>query len=79
MCLAVPGQITAINDNDAISRTGKISFAGIIKEASLTLLPEANIGDYVLVHAGFAITLLNEEEAKRSLSYFENMDAGNRQ
>ena len=77
MCLAVPGQITAINGDNMLSRIGKVSFAGVIKEASLALLPEANVGDYILVHAGFAITLLNEEEAKRSISYFENMDTGN--
>lgn len=76
MCLAVPGKITAIMGEDAISRMGKVSFSGINKEASLALLPEANIGDYILVHAGFAITLLNEEEAKRTLGYFEQSDKG---
>ncbi len=77
MCLAVPGKITAIIGDDAISRMSKVSFAGVFKETSLALLPEANIGDYVLVHAGFAITLLNEDEAKRTLSYFENISNGN--
>ena len=70
MCLAVPGQITAIQGDDAI----KVSFSGVIKEASLALLPEAHVGDYVIVHAGFAISLLDAEEAQRTLSYFDNVD-----
>ena len=74
MCLAVPGQITAIQGDDALSRTGKVSFSGVIKEASLALLPEAHVGDYVIVHAGFAISLLDAEEAQRTLSYFDNVD-----
>ncbi len=74
MCLAAPGKITAVHGDDTINRTGKVSFAGVIKEASLALLPEAVVGDYVLVHAGFAITLLDAEEAKRTLAYFDNME-----
>lgn len=77
MCLAVPGKITDINGDDPISRTGKVSFAGVIKEASLALLPDAGIGDYVLVHAGFAITLLNETEAQRTMAYLETMNSDN--
>ncbi len=67
MCLAVPGQVLEIVGDDPLTRTGKVAFSGIVKEASLAFVPEAAIGDYVLVHAGFAITLLNETEARRSL------------
>ena len=52
-----------------------MAFAGIVKEASLALLPQAGVGDYVLVHAGFAITLLNESEAKRTFEYLDAIDA----
>lgn len=75
MCLAVPGQVLEIVGDDPLMRIGKVAFAGIVKEASLALLPQAGVGDYVLVHAGFAITLLNESEAKRTLEYLDAIDA----
>ena len=75
MCLAVPGQVLEVAGDDPFSRVAKVAFAGIVKEASLALLPQAEVGDYVLVHAGFAITLLNESEAKRALEYLDEIDA----
>jgi len=75
MCLAVPGQVLEVVGDDPFSRVAKVAFAGIVKEASLALLPRAGVGDYVLVHAGFAITLLNESEAKRTLEYLDAIDA----
>ena len=75
MCLAVPGQVLEIVGNDPLTRIGKVAFAGIVKEASLALLPETKVGNYVLVHAGFAITLLDEAEAQRTLEYLEEIDA----
>lgn len=75
MCLAVPGQVLEVVGDDPFSRVAKVAFAGIVKEASLALLPQAGVGDYVLVHAGFAITLLNESEAKRTLEYLDAIDA----
>jgi hydrogenase expression/formation protein HypC len=75
MCLAVPGKLLEILGNDPLTRNGKIAFAGIVKQASLSFLPEAEVGDYVLVHAGFAITVLNEAEAKRSLEELNRVDA----
>lgn len=75
MCLAVPGQVNSIAGEDLLTRTGKVAFAGIVKEVSLALLPETKIGDYVLVHAGFAITRLNEAEAKRSIDYLQTLGA----
>jgi hydrogenase expression/formation protein HypC len=74
MCLAVPGKIVNIVNTDPILRTGKVSFAGIVKEISLAYVPEANIDDYVIVHAGFAISIIDEEEAKQIFQYLEQMN-----
>jgi hydrogenase expression/formation protein HypC len=66
MCLGIPGKIIDIYDNDGMEM-GKIDFGGTHREVCLTYVPEAKIGDYALVHVGFAISLLNEEEANESL------------
>jgi hydrogenase expression/formation protein HypC len=72
MCLAVPGKILTIAGQDAV-RMGTVSFGGISKEASLAFVPEAKVGDYVLVHAGFAISIVDESEATQTLEYFRQM------
>ncbi len=74
MCLAVPGKIESIESDDALSRTGKVSFGGILKEVNLTLVPEASVGNYVLVHAGFAISTVNEEEASQTFEYLHQIE-----
>lgn len=74
MCLAVPGQIISITGDNAVTRTGKIQFGPIIREASLAFLPDAKAGDYVLVHAGVAITKVHEDEAQRIFGYLEEID-----
>jgi hydrogenase expression/formation protein HypC len=74
MCLAVPGKITSITGDDPIVRAGKVSFGGIVKEVSLAYTPEAKVGDYVIVHVGFAISTLDEEEANRVFEYLKQMD-----
>jgi hydrogenase expression/formation protein HypC len=74
MCLAVPGKILSMAGDDPLTRTGRVSFGGIVKEASLACVPEAKVGDYVLVHVGFAISKLDEEEARRVLAYLRNTD-----
>ena len=74
MCLAVPGKIIAITDTHATTRRGNVSFGGITKEVNLSFVPEARIGDYVLVHVGFALTTIQEEEATRVLEYLSEMD-----
>lgn len=74
MCLAIPGKITSLDDNDPITRTGKVNFGGVIKQVNLALVPEANIDDYVIVHAGFAINVINEQEALKVFEYLEEMD-----
>ncbi len=74
MCLAVPGKIINISGNEALARMGKIDFSGIKKQISLAYLPEAKINDYVIVHAGFAISIIDEEDAKESLKAFQQLD-----
>lgn len=67
MCLSIPGKLIEItNELDETFRTGKVTFDGIIKEVSLTLVPEAKIGDYVMVHVGAAISVIDEDEAKKT-------------
>jgi hydrogenase expression/formation protein HypC len=75
MCLAIPGKINSISANDPIMRTGQVSFGGISKEVNLAYVPEANIGDYVIVHVGFAISILNEKEAQRVFDTLDEMNA----
>lgn len=73
MCLAVPGKIININGQESLDRTGRVSFGGIVKEVSLAYVPEANIGDYVIVHVGFALSKVDEAEAARVFDYLEQM------
>ncbi|MFI5338221.1 MAG: HypC/HybG/HupF family hydrogenase formation chaperone [Candidatus Methylomirabilales bacterium] len=73
MCLAVPGKLLSITGDDPLARTGKVSFGGILKEVNLTCVPEAKIGDYVIVHAGLAISVLDQEEAARTLEYLQQI------
>jgi hydrogenase expression/formation protein HypC len=72
MCLAVPGKILEMKGEDML-RTGIVSFAGVSKEANLAFVPEAKVGDYVLVHAGFAISIVDEAEAAQTLEYFRQI------
>lgn len=74
MCLAVPGKLLSVGGNEPLMRTGKVSFGGIIKEVNLACVPEAVVGDYVLVHVGFAISRLDEQEAMRVFEYLGQMD-----
>jgi hydrogenase expression/formation protein HypC len=67
MCLAVPGRIESIDSADPVFRTGKVCFGGIFKTINLACVPEAQTGDYVLVHAGIAISVIDEEEARKTL------------
>ena len=74
MCLAVPGQIISIKGDGALSRSGQVRFGEAVREASLSFVPEAMEGDYVLVHAGVAICVLREDAAARTLSYLEEIE-----
>ena len=74
MCLAIPGKIININGQlDDTFRTAKVSFGGILKEVNLCMLPEAKVDDYVLVHVGVAISIVDEEEAAKTFSYLKQM------
>jgi hydrogenase expression/formation protein HypC len=79
MCLAIPGKIISITNTseDKIFRNGKVSFGGIVKEINLSMVPEAIIGDYVLVHVGVAISTIDEEEAQKTFEYLHQMGETN--
>ncbi|HKJ07198.1 MAG TPA: HypC/HybG/HupF family hydrogenase formation chaperone [Flavobacteriaceae bacterium] len=75
MCLSIPGKLVEITSAlDETFRVGKVSFDGILKEVSLTLVPEANVGDYVLVHVGAAISTIDEDEAKKTFDLLKQLD-----
>ncbi|MGC2199516.1 MAG: HypC/HybG/HupF family hydrogenase formation chaperone [Stellaceae bacterium] len=63
MCLAVPGRLLSITGEDPLTRVGRVDFGGIVKEINLAFVPEARVDDYVLVHVGFALTVIDESEA----------------
>jgi len=65
MCLAVPGMILTIAGESDVTRVGRVDFGGIVKEINLAFVPEAGVGDHVLVHVGFAIAVIDEAEAER--------------
>ena len=76
MCLAVPGRIVEIeNADDVAFRRGKVDFGGIRKEVNLAYTPEAEVGKYVLVHVGFALSVIDEAEAQRVFKYLEELGA----
>ena len=72
MCLAIPGKLLEIFEENGL-RMGRIDYSGTLKEACLEYVPEAGIGQYVIVHAGFAISLLDEEEALNSLDALQEL------
>ena len=73
MCLGVPGQIIEIVDEDPVTRRGRVDFGGIVREVNLAFPPDAKVGDYVVVHVGFAISQIDPEEAQRVFAYLEEM------
>ncbi|MBI1977792.1 MAG: HypC/HybG/HupF family hydrogenase formation chaperone [Candidatus Omnitrophica bacterium] len=74
MCLAIPGKIIEIGDRGDLERTGKVDFGGVTKEINLAYVPEAQVGDYVIVHVGFAISRVDEVEAQRTFEYLREMN-----
>ncbi|MFI4937664.1 MAG: HypC/HybG/HupF family hydrogenase formation chaperone [Candidatus Berkiellales bacterium] len=78
MCLAIPGKIIAIEESNTLLKQGQVDFSGIRKTISLSFTPEAQIGDYVIVHVGFAISILDEAAALQMLNtldqYFNEHD-----
>ena len=73
MCLAVPGTIRSISGDTQLSRTGMVDFGGVQREINLAYVNEAQVGDWVLVHAGFAISQIDEEEAQEVLRLLDEM------
>jgi hydrogenase expression/formation protein HypC len=73
MCLAIPGQILSMSGDDPILRTGRVDFGGVVKEINLAYTPEAGIGDYVLVHVGFALTVIDAAEAEKVFEHLERI------
>jgi hydrogenase expression/formation protein HypC len=76
MCLAVPGQVLNVGDDPL--RTAIVSFGGVTKSVSLAMVPDAQVGDYVIVHVGFAISKLDEEAARRTLETYAELAASDR-
>ena len=76
MCLAIPGKVLEI-DMSVQPTMGKVSFGGIKKEVCLELVPEVKVGEYVIVHVGFAISKMDEEEAQETLRLIEQMGEAN--
>ncbi len=73
MCLAIPGKIVAFHERNGV-RMGKIDYGGITRDACLEYIPDAVMGDYVMVHVGFAISKVDEEEAARTYKYLAELD-----
>ena len=73
MCLAIPGKITETYDRDGV-RMARVDFSGLSREACLAYVPEASAGQYVMVHVGFAISAVDEEEAKRTYQLLEQLN-----
>ena len=75
MCLAIPGKIESITGtrSDVMNIKGKVNFGGILKEVSLAYVPEAKVGDYVIVHVGFALSIVDPEEAMKVFEYLKEM------
>lgn len=74
MCLAIPGKVESISGGaDPLTRMGRINFGGVIKEACLAYVPEVNVGDFVIVHVGFALSKVDEDEAQKVFGYLKRM------
>jgi len=74
MCLSIPGKLIEVSAQlDDTFRVGRVSFDGVVKEVSLTLVPEARVGDYVMVHVGAAISVVNEEEAQKTFDILQQL------
>lgn len=74
MCLAIPAKIISIaENNDDLQRMARVDFSGVIKDISLAYLPEAKVNDYVIVHAGLALSIVDEDEARITLAAFAEL------
>jgi hydrogenase expression/formation protein HypC len=74
MCLAVPGRVLSLSGEEPLSRTARVDFGGIARDVNLAFTPEARVADFVLVHVGFAITVIDEAEAERVFAHLREID-----
>ncbi len=74
MCLAIPGRVLTITEDGPLTRRGRVDFAGIVREVNLAFVPEAAVGDYVIVHVGVALSVVDEGEAARVFEYLREID-----
>ncbi len=74
MCLAIPGKIESITDGDPLQRSGRVNFGGILKDVNLAYVPDAQVGDYVIVHVGFALSKVDDAEANQVFEYLKQME-----
>jgi hydrogenase expression/formation protein HypC len=77
MCLAIPGRIVEIEQESGVIRSGKVDFDGILKNVNLSYVPKAKVGDYVIVHVGFALNVLDEKDALESISLMKEITEQN--
>ena len=75
MCLAVPGKLIEITSDEGLMRAGRVSFGGVVKDVNLAYVPEARVDDYLLVHVGVALSVVDEREAAEVLAYLEQIVA----
>lgn len=73
MCLGIPGEVVAIYDGEGIFRTGEVAFAGVKKQVNLAYVPEVKVGDYVIVHVGFAISRIDENEVEKTFEHLSEL------
>lgn len=75
MCLAVPGKLLEIIEGDGpLARVGRVSFGGIVKQVNLAYVPEAKVGDYLTVHVGFALSVIDEEDAQQVFDFLHQQE-----
>ena len=74
MCLAVPGKILSISGDEPLTRMAKVDFGGIQKDVSIAYVPDAEVGKYVIVHVGFALSVIDEEEAQKVFEHLKELD-----
>lgn len=74
MCLGIPGKLIEVSESEPPLRMGRVDFNGIVKEINLTFVPEAEVGDYVVVHVGFAISTIDEKAAKLTFEYLQQLE-----
>lgn len=74
MCLSIPAEIISLGTEAPLFRTGRVSFGGVVKEISLAYVPEAQVGDYVLVHVGFALSIIDAEKAQNVFKTLEELN-----